>query len=207
MPADLPYLVTNKRLPDLFSKIQTAAVPEKLTFEFLKKLGLSSSNDRALASLLKKLGFLDQSASPTARYNAFRHKKDAPRVLAEAIRELYAELFALDENVHKAKRDDLCGMVSRVTGQDQKYVSLIASSFVALCALADFDAVHTENPMPTAEDVEEATGKQAPPQNESEPKKGHAISFRHNIEIHLPATTNIAVYNAIFKSLREHLLD
>ena len=68
MASDIPYLLTNKRIPDLLQKIQTAAVPQRFTFEFLKKLGFSSSNDRAFVSLLKKLGFLDPSAAPTARY-------------------------------------------------------------------------------------------------------------------------------------------
>ena len=32
-------------------------------------------------------------------------------------------------------------------------------------------------------------------------------NLRYNIEIHLPATKDIEVYNAIFKSLREHLIN
>jgi hypothetical protein len=32
-------------------------------------------------------------------------------------------------------------------------------------------------------------------------------NLRYNIEIHLPATNEIEVYNSIFKSLKEHLLD
>ncbi len=206
MATELPYLVTNKRLPDLFSKVQTAGVPEKFTFEFLKKLGFTSSNDRALPSLLKKLGFLDQSGSPTPRYNAYRHKAKAGAVLAEALRELYRELFALDEDAHKAKREELLGMVSRVTGQEQRYVAMIASTFSALCSLADFDSAPAEIEPETAEEVAETVGKQGTGE-EAARRQGHAIAFRHNIEIHLPATTNIAVYNAIFKSLRDHLLD
>jgi len=34
-----------------------------------------------------------------------------------------------------------------------------------------------------------------------------SIQLRHNIEVHLPATKDIEVYSAIFKALREHLLD
>jgi hypothetical protein len=207
MATELPYLVTNKRLPDLFMKTQSAGVPEKFTFEFLKKLGFASSNDRGLPSLLKKLGFLDQSGSPTPRYNAYRHKKNAGGVLAGALRELYRDLFALNENAHKAKREDLCGMVSRVTGQEKRYVGLIASTFTALCALADFDSVPADTVPATQEEVEESVGKQIACAEDASQKKGHTIAFRHNIEIHLPATTNIAVYNAIFKSLCEHLLD
>ncbi len=42
-------------------------------------------------------------------------------------------------------------------------------------------------------------------------KKEHAdempLSLRYNIEIHLPATKDVDVYNAIFKSLKAHLLE
>ena len=31
--------------------------------------------------------------------------------------------------------------------------------------------------------------------------------LHYNIQIHLPATKDVEVYNAIFKSLREHLLE
>lgn len=34
-----------------------------------------------------------------------------------------------------------------------------------------------------------------------------SIGLRYNIEIHLPPTKDVEVYNAIFKSIKEHLLD
>lgn len=207
MATDLPYLVTNKRLSDLFAKIQSAGVPEKFTFEFLKKLGFASSNDRALPSLLKKLGFLDQSGSPTTRYSAYRHTKNSAAVMAEAIRELYRELFALDEGAHKAKREELLGMVSRVTGQEKKYVALIGSTFTSLCVFADFDSPPSEVRPPSVDEISDDADEVEETHVERGQSKGHAIAFRHNIEIHLPATTNISVYNAIFKSIRDHLLD
>lgn len=214
MASDIPYLLTNKRLPALCKNIQSAAVPQRFTFEFLKKLGFTSSNDRAFVSLLKKLGFLDPSASPTSRYSAYRHKAESSRVLAEAVRDLYSEVFSIDENAHKAKPDHITGIISRITGQEEKQVRLMTSTFSALCKLADFDVVPTE-PEEADEGIEEEATDQddvaqpksaasvPPPITQASPP----ISFRHNIEIHLPATTNIAVYNAIFKSLKEHLID
>jgi sulfite reductase beta subunit-like hemoprotein len=37
-----------------------------------------------------------------------------------------------------------------------------------------------------------------------DPRSQDGVIFRQRLEIHLPATTDVAVYNAIFKSLREH---
>jgi hypothetical protein len=49
--SDLPYLMAPKRFPELLVKLQAAAVPERVTYEFLKKLGFTSSNDRAFPKL------------------------------------------------------------------------------------------------------------------------------------------------------------
>jgi hypothetical protein len=35
----------------------------------------------------------------------------------------------------------------------------------------------------------------------------HRPTLHYNIQIHLPATKDVEVFNAIFRSLREHLLD
>jgi len=204
----LPYLASNKNLPELFSQIQAAAVPDRFTFEFLKRLGLTSSNDRAYPSLLKRLGFLDPSGVPTERYRLYKDRSMAPGVMAQAIRELYAEVFAVNENVYRESREVIKGIIARVSGNDERYVNLTLSTFMALCALANFESASAP-----------AVAKGGPPDTEAEdePEKPAAASikarkpselslaFRHNIEIHLPATTDIAVYNAIFKSLREHL--
>ena len=151
-----------------------------------------------------------------ARYSKFRHKSESGRILAEALRDLYSDVFSLDENVHKAKREHITGIISRITGQEERQVRLMTSTFIALCKLADFDAVPTDTGADADEDEEqepqipvEATTEEKPQLPQApHPQLQHApISFRHNIEIHLPATTNIAVYNAIFKSLKEHLFD
>lgn len=207
MPSDLPYLLTNKRLPELFTQVRSAAVPARFTFEFLKKLGFSSSNDRALPSLLKKLGFLDAAGVPTERYRVYRQKDQGGRALADAIRELYSELFAINENIYRESREAVKGVVSRVTGEDEKYVSMITGTFQALAALADFSALPETGATATVKEPEEKeAGKDSAKGGAKGGGPSPTIAFRHNIEIHLPATTNISVYNAIFKSLKEHLL-
>jgi acetoin utilization deacetylase AcuC-like enzyme len=49
-----------------------------------------------------------------------------------------------------------------------------------------------------------------PDNHEGEEKAQRRIStsgLHYNIQIHLPATKDAEVYNAIFKSLKEHLID
>ena len=56
----LPYVNAYGSIPKLFIGIKTAAVPPKVSQNFLDSvLDLKSSSHRALIPLLKKLGFLD----------------------------------------------------------------------------------------------------------------------------------------------------
>lgn len=206
MSAEIPYLVSSKRLGELFSQIQSAAVPDRFTFEFMKKLGFASSNDRALPSLLKKLGFLDASGIPTQRYRTYRSKAEAPFVLAEGIRELYSELFSINENIHKESKETIKGAIARVSEAEERYVSLMTNTFVALCSFASFSArERPDESRPEMATPPTETNNAAMPPISAIPHAPHKLAFRYNIEIHLPATTEIAVYNAIFKSLKEHL--
>ncbi len=62
MPAQLPYLASNKNVGTLFEKIASAKNPPKFTHDFLTTtIGLKGTNDRQLIPLLRNLGFLDQS--------------------------------------------------------------------------------------------------------------------------------------------------
>jgi Family of unknown function (DUF5343) len=86
MAVQLPYLASNKNVPGLFDKIASAKIPDKFTHNFLQTtIGLKNTNDRALIPLLRNLGFLAQSSTPTPTYNLLKgdHRQSA---LAEGVR-------------------------------------------------------------------------------------------------------------------------
>jgi hypothetical protein len=73
MPVSLPYLSSNKNLGTLFEKIASAKVPPKFTHDFLQTtIGLRGTNDRPLITLLKHLGFIDASGTPTSTYSLLK---------------------------------------------------------------------------------------------------------------------------------------
>lgn len=60
-------------------------------------------------------------------------------------------------------------------------------------------------------DVEEKVLENSPKEVEQieinkKEKSGLNTEFHYNIQIHLPATTDISVYNAIFKSIKDNLM-
>lgn len=221
MDIDLPYLLSHKKFPDFLAKLQTAAVPKKMTANILKKLGFPSSNDRAFIALLKKLGFLNENGQPTERYGQYRDRAKSTAVLAEGIGDAYSELLDVNTSLYDEDLETIKSAVSSVTGREQKFVNLIAHTFKMLCENAEFSADESppessNDDRPDSIDAEsEDDTNSKPPELETNryatrsSERSHGplsdLSFNYNIEIHLPATTDIAVYNAIFKSLRETL--
>jgi|SRR6185437_881630 len=98
MAVSLPYLPSNKNVGELFDKIGSAAVPPKFTQDFLvTTIGLKGTNDRTLIPMLRNLGFLDQSNTPTASYSLLKSKERRRSAIAEGIRTAYKPLFAANE--------------------------------------------------------------------------------------------------------------
>jgi hypothetical protein len=150
--------------------------------------------------VLKGLGFLDSSSVPTQAYRDYRDKKAAATVLARQLRQAYRGLFLADENAQDLSAEDLKGKFATLTGKDESVVKKMASTFKALAGLADFKkAAEPEPSKPAEEPVESPALEQLTPRPAS-------LAFAHTIYINLPATRDVAVYDAIFRSIREHLL-
>jgi hypothetical protein len=114
MPAQLPYLSSNKNVSILFDKITSAKIPDKFTHEFLQKtIGLTSTNDRSLIPLLRNLGFLDQSGTPTATYR-FLKGDQRSGAIAEGIRNAYRPLFDSDTRADELSGDKLKSLIAQV---------------------------------------------------------------------------------------------
>ena len=196
-----PYMMSNNKIAPIIGRIQQAARPQRFTLEFLRSLGFTSTNDRAFIPLFKKLGFLADDGTPTALYDQLKDATSTNRVLAVQIKVLYSELYAINTEIHKASEADIKGAISRVTGNDADGVGRIYNTFKTLCGIADFSQT-VSSAQPATEEKE----KDDPEIIDNNPVSLRQSEFHYNIQIHLPATNDISVYNAIFKSLKENLL-
>lgn len=202
------YVTVPGNLTRFLEAIQTAGVPPRVTFEFVKTLGLKSSNDRPIITVMKAIGFLDSSGSPTDLYKRYRNKGQSGRVLAEALRAAYADLFMANTNAQDLSPEKLKGIVATKTDKGERVVKEIVATFKALCKVADFSLGDDEVPdAPSVGEVAQTPAAAAAGDRGDLPRAhARATTFHYNIQIHLPTTTDISVYNAIFKSLREQLL-
>jgi uncharacterized protein DUF5343 len=202
-----PYVNAPGSLPKLFSGIQAAAVPSKITQDFLATvLGLTSSSHRAYIPLLKRLGFIGAGNLPTQAYKDYRDTDRAGTVMAERLKEAYKSLFQANEYAWKLNKNDLQTKLKQVTGaaDDDPYLPAVASTFTELSKLANWDGA-----APPKREVKESTNGTGTPERrerEREEPSNSGLRLGYTINLNLPATTEIEVFNAIFKSLRENLL-
>lgn len=202
-----PYMISNGKIAQILDKIKKAAEPQKFTVKFLQSIGFSSTNDRGIIPLLKKLGFINEDGTTTEKYKDLRDTTRYRFVLGQQIRELYSNLYIINTDIHNSSEEEIKGAMSRVTGKDETAVNRYYATFKTLTDIAEFDAVDIEsndkvpiNKIDTHDDKFEKKEKKAQIVPNISP------DFHYNIQIHLPATTDISVYNAIFRSIKENLM-
>lgn len=213
--ANLPYAQTTGTLEAILEKIKQASVPEKFSQDFVStKLMMKGGNGRAAIPFIKKMGLVSEDGTPTDRYKQFRNPRKAGAAIADAMREVYAPLFEMNEYVFDLNAADLKALVVEATGAEPSstVVKKVVSTFQALRNIADFEAKESlDEPEPAESDARQPTADN-PPQpiyqqshsNAASQKEG--INLSYTINLNLPATTDVEVFNAIFKSLKQHLL-
>jgi hypothetical protein len=204
----LPFVSASGNVTKVLEKIRTAQVPPRFSQDFLStKLAMTGGSARPVVPFLKRTGFLASDGTPTDLYRRFRNDSQSGAAAAEALRIGYAPLFEVNEYVHEATDPALKGLVVQLTGAepDSSTVTAILGSFKALKAFADFDAAADEPSTPAVEPTEPA--REPAPREPAPPQApGAGINLGYTINLYLPATSDIAVFDSIFKSLREHLM-
>src|SRR6266705_2328103 len=104
---DFPYTPVNSRIRPLLDKLSQVGRPAKVDKKWLESLGFKASNDVALLRILKALGFLDAANSPTDTWQAYRDKSRSKRVMAEAVRSAYPDLFSTYPNACHVSDDNM----------------------------------------------------------------------------------------------------
>jgi hypothetical protein len=204
------YLTSTKNTQDILQAIQAAQAPERFTIKFLEGLGYAGSNDRAMINVLKALGFLNDAGVPTSRYHQYLDQTQSEAVLAQGLREAYADLFRVNKNAQSMNATEIKNKLKTLSegAFTDRVLTQMASTFATLVKSADFSAETTAATTSqveldddnTDDFVDEETKIRRPP------RKATIGDLVYNINIHLPESRDSAVYDALFRSLREHLI-
>lgn len=116
----------------------------------------------------------------------------------------YRELFERNEYAGNRAKEPLKGLVVEITGLDAKdrVVQLICQTFEELRRHADFDAKSAGGKRaPEPEEIEEQDTS-----DERADERDFGLSLSYTINLVLPKSDDLAVFNAIFRALRDNLL-
>ncbi len=202
------YTQEFKRFPEFFNKIRDAQAPDKFTQQLLKDWGYKSHNHRAFIPILKSLGFLTADGSPTRRYHDYRNHSASRQIMGDAIKESYSDIFLIKEKPTTADRPLIEGKFKSFHNASDTVASLMSKTFFSLLDLADLDQSNN-TPQSPNNNTQDVAYNNADNSNhlETKPRPHSVVGLHYNIQIHLPATKDVEVYNAIFKSLKDHLLE
>ena len=199
------YLTSVKNLEGILNAIRSAQAPYKFTRSFLETLGFKTNADRLIISVLKTLGFLDEGGRPTQRYFEYLDRTQSELVMADAVRDAYADFFKINIKANEMSKQDVISKLKMLSqGKiSESVLTKMAMTFTALVKQGDFSSAKRK-----------ANGELKPPKEDQEPlskqpndEKGlNPGRFVYKVQIVLPESRDEAVYDALFQSLRNHLL-
>jgi len=202
MPDYPPFMNSYGLTTKILDKIKEAKTPDRFTQDYLANtLGFASGSAKPFISFAKRLGLLSSDGTPTELYHQFRNPDHSKGAMAQAMKIGYADLFSRNETANELDHKGVEGLVVQATGLDKGSSTLraIVGTFENLKSFADFGT--TVPPTIPLDD------NQLPPVH---PSGGDDDDFQlrlsYTINLVLPKTDDVAVYNAIFRALRENLL-
>jgi hypothetical protein len=203
------YTTVPGKLPELLKKIRESGVPAKANKAWLQSLGFKSSNDPSLLTVLRQIGFIDPSGSPTPAWKEYRGA-DAKGVLGRAIMLGYDSLYSTYPDAHERSTTDIGHVFSTKTDAGKQSIDKMVSTFKNLASIAEFSGgaptTLSSSPIePPSQSLPQAA--LATPVITANSPTGTGLNVNINIELTLPETTDEKVFEAFFKAMRKHLLD
>lgn len=215
-----PYVGATGLLQELLKKIQEAPPPARFTSDFLftnLKFKKSGSTNPFIP-FLKRIGFLLPDGTPTDIYKKFRNPdaKISGQAIAQSFKKAYNDLYARNEYWHTLSKPDLKNFLIEVLEVEANNISLkqLIATIETLKTYANFEATNAGSD-DTSDDESDEISDEHDEENDEEKKDKskrrnqrdlNGINLSYTINLNLPETADIKVFDAIFKSLKENLL-
>lgn len=202
----IPYSTSPGVLKRALELIIPAERPDKFGTNYLATiLKLTGGAARAVPPFLKKMQFIGSDGTPTILYSKFKTDGGRSQAAYDGLKNAFGELFKRNEYIHKADEATVKDVMVEITGlkKTDPIIRLMYSSFEAVRGFISGD-VSSSHSVEKQENENEVDGQETSSNNNQNTTPNLGLSYQINIV--LPETDNIAVFNAIFKSLRDNLL-
>lgn len=207
IPGDFSYTPTYGKLRLALENIIKAERPEVFNKDFLGTyLGVSGGSATPIPPILRRMGFLGADNRPTDLYAKFQNDSQRPAAALEGLKRAFSELFKKNTYAHSLTEDEVKNILVEITGL-KKTDSIISQIY------GTFDALRHYVPknFTGASEGSGAGAMDAGSNGSGEINTGalsgsQAFGLSYHINIVLPETKDVAVFNAIFQSLKQNLL-
>lgn len=202
---EFSYTNVAGKIPSFFEKIGQVGQPQKVDSKWLTGIGFGQANDRTLIGVLKQIGFIDGSGSPTEFWTRYRNKSLSKKVIAQALVKGYKSLFDVYPDAYKRTKDDLTNFFSTQTTAGSMAIGYTVNTFKNLADLGDFsnmEEVHDTGTLHTQPQTQHLNPEKITRQFNST----HGVTINLNIQLTVPETTDEKVYDKFFEAMKKHLL-
>lgn len=203
-----PYTEVSGRLPKFFEKIQTTGIPNVVDSKWLASIGYKSKADVTILRVLRSMDFIDKDGKPTERWKNYRDRKSAPKIIAQAVKDNYSELFSTYPDANKRSPSELKSFFAPQMNVSDATLNKVVATFNALVSISDFGASNDleSEKIPILSDNSNFPNEQnGKTQNDYDQKPEGLYTLNINIQLTLPITTDEKVYDELFKSLKKNL--
>lgn len=205
IPGGVPYSTSPGVFKTALERMVTAERPDKFSGDFMATvLKIRGGSSRPVPPLLKKMGFISSDGTPADLYSKFKTDSGRSQAAYEGLRSAFGEVFRRNEYAHKADEGAVTDVLVEITGlkRNDQVLRYMLQTFEAIRSFIGKGApVGEAQPLPTDGSPSETR------QVTERVVTGRGLGLAYNINIVLPETENIAVFNAIFRSLRDNLLN
>lgn len=142
-----PYSTQPNALRKFLKEIPNRPKPPKVNRETLSSWDVTKNSNGASGtiSVMKKVGFLDDSGAPTQAYEEFMKPGVGPTVLGQKLRQTYQKFFEASHSPHTDSDETLKNLLNIHSGGGPDAMRYQLQTFKALCEHADFDGAPSSN--------------------------------------------------------------
>ncbi|EZP80442.1 hypothetical protein BV97_03529 [Novosphingobium resinovorum] len=204
----LPYSTSPGSFKKSLDGIITAERPERFSGDFLATiLKISGGSARPIPPMLKKMNFITSDGTPTDLYSKFKSDSARGQAALDGLKNAYGEMFRRNDFIHRADENVVRDLIVEITGlkKSDNIIRMIYQTFDAIRSFSDKSASPSQDSgsvgLSNGDINSDLSGSFSPL-----PNGQGRLGLSYHINIVLPETENIAVFNAIFRSLRENIL-
>lgn len=209
IPGNFSYTAAPGVLTKVLQRLIVSERPSQFTQDFLGTVLQSTGGSaRMCIPILKKAGLLRPDSVPTERYAQFQSDSRRAQAALEALKDGWSELFRRNKYAHKLdskQTEDLFVEITGLRKNDPTFKAILGTYnvFKEYAKDAPVGVQPAPDDHPSVKNDNRDPGESG---SRTGDLQGFTLGLANQVNVILPETTDINVYNAIFRSLRENLL-